>query len=452
MSHSSRDAVKTGTSLDRPPMASPTSPPRRILFLESGGGFGGSSVFLRDLLKHLDRREFEPYAGFYFRYDGPRIEELRTMGVPLLFVSKRRPPRESYFFLPSLLKTSRWKSVNALKSLVRLLLRLIVIELPLTWGLLRLLGEKQFSLVVLNNDVHYHVAGTIAANLKGIPCLCRKAGGIGEGKRLKKFLTPLVDLFISVSAATENDQRTNNPSTKRLITIHEGVDLARFDSSLDPSVARTDLGLTHGVKVVGFVSRLVAGKGHKELLQAAAIVVKSYPNVVFIIVGGEPSSSAQRLKAELQLLVESLHLRNHVIFSGWREDVPRLLAAFDVFVHCPTTWIEGLGIANLEAMAMGKPTIVTDNGGLPDVTVDHLTGFVVPRGDVARLAEALVRLLGDQPLARQMGRNARQRIETEFDISKNVKKMERLFEEYALRPLETKRGAGDESASVSTYL
>jgi len=286
---------------------------------------------------------------------------------------------------------------------------------------------------VLNNDVHGHLVGALAARISRIPCICRKAGGIGEGRRLKRFLTPMVDLFISISAATETDQRENNPSTKRLVTIYDGVDLRRFDPSVDPSPVHAELGVPRGRKVVGLVSRLVPGKGHKELLEAAAVVVKRYPNVVFLIVGGTPYATSEQLREELQAVVQSLQLRDYVIFTGWREDVPRILSAVDIFVHCPTTCIEGLGIANLEAMAMGKPTVVSNNGGLPDAVVDGVTGFVVPPGDIEKLSAAILRLLEDDELARRLGRNARQRIENEFDIEKNTRKLEVFFEEYALR-------------------
>ena len=80
--------------------------------------------------------------------------------------------------------------------------------------------------------------------------------------------------------------------------------------------------------------------------------------------------------------------------------MPSVLAAFDIFVHCPTTFIEGLCIANVEAMASGKPTIVSENGGLPDAVVEGVTGFIVPPGDIDALAQAILRLLRDPELAR----------------------------------------------------
>ena len=70
---------------------------------------------------------------------------------------------------------------------------------------------------------------------------------------------------------------------------------------------------------------------------------------------------------------------NCFILAGWRADIPEIPSVADLFVHCPTTWIEGLGIAHLEAMAMGTPTVVSENGGLTDSALDGVTGFVIPQ-------------------------------------------------------------------------
>jgi len=82
---------------------------------------------------------------------------------------------------------------------------------------------------------------------------------------------------------------------------------------------------------------------------------------------------------------------------------------------------------------MGKPTVVSENGGLPDAAVDGVTGFIVPAGDIEKLSTAILRLLVAPDLAVSLGRNARQRVEELFDAKRNTRKLELLFEEYALR-------------------
>jgi glycosyltransferase involved in cell wall biosynthesis len=123
-------------------------------------------------------------------------------------------------------------------------------------------------MVVLNQDVHFHVPGVLAAKWAGVPCICRKAGGIGEARRLKRLLNRWVDLFVSISKATEADQR-DTPGTKRLINIHEGVDLTRFGSLPLKQAMRKQLGLPDGKKVVACISRIEKGKGQIEFIKMA---------------------------------------------------------------------------------------------------------------------------------------------------------------------------------------
>jgi glycosyltransferase involved in cell wall biosynthesis len=281
--------------------------------------------------------------------------------------------------------------------------------------------------MLLNNDVHYHVPAVLAAKASGIPCVCRKAGGIGEGRRIKRFLTPLVDLFISISKATERDQIENNPGTRKVTTVFGGVDLGRFTGRVRAGL-RAELGVPPGAKVVASIARVLPGRGQQELLRAAAQVLRSYDNVAFLFVGDE-SPNAGAYMSFLRAEAERMGIAGQAIFPGWRTDVPEILALVDILVQCPSTVTEGLGVVVLEAMAAGKPVVASDNGGLPDAVFHGRTGFVVPRGDSDALAQALLKLLQDEALARRMGIAGRQRAETEFNISHNVRKFEKLLED-----------------------
>jgi glycosyltransferase involved in cell wall biosynthesis len=395
----------------------------KILFIDSGKGYGGSSKFLYYLLCHLDRKRFEPLIAFYFYNDGPDTERIRDLGIPVFFLNNKREPSE-YVPISWLLGKSEAKLLHEIKVILRFSLRMVIIELPIIWRLVRLIKREAIALIILNNDVHYHLAGTLGARITGIPCICRKTGGIGEGRRIKKLLVPYVDLFIAISKATAEDQRRNNPSTKRLVTIYEGIDLKAYTPLMHNPNIKKHLGIPLDKKIVCNISRFNKGKGQMELIEAAALILKKYRDVIFLMVGdGE-------LIRDLQERVKRLNLTDYVFFTGWRNDILKILSVVDIFVHCPTTWIEGLGIANLEAMAMAKPTVVSNNGGLPDAVIDSVTGFVVPSGDIYRLSETILKLLEDEELAFRFGRNARKRVEEEFDMEKNVRKLEALFEEY----------------------
>lgn len=402
----------------------------KILFVEAGEGKGGSSIFLYYLLKYLDREKFDPFVVFNFYNTGPDTMKIQSLGVPVFFLNTRKTSND-YLALSILSGNSQSIVIHKIMVLFRFLIKPFLIEIPQIFRMVRLVKKKSIVLVVLNNDVHYNLPGVVSARLTGVPCICRKAGGIGEGKLLKQFLTPWVDLFIAISKATASDQLKNNPSTRKLVMLQEGVDLKAFDITSKNLQISCEFGLSPQNKVVGQIARFEKGKGQKELIEAAALVKEKYQNVIFLIVGDDPNPEKELIN-QLRKRVADLGLEKSVIFTGWRNDIQEILSVIDIFVHCPTTWIEGLGIGNLEAMAMGKPTVVSNNGGLRDAVIDGVTGIVVPAGDQKKMAEAILTLLTNEDLAARFGKNARSRAEQEFDVEKNTKVLESYFEEYAL--------------------
>jgi glycosyltransferase involved in cell wall biosynthesis len=284
---------------------------------------------------------------------------------------------------------------------------------------------------VLNSDLHSQYCGAVAARLENLPILCRKSGGIGEGLRIKKFVTPLVDIFVPISMATEKDQLAN-PATKRSVLLYEGVDIPRYRGRRHNPALRSSLKIPENKKIVTSVARLEAGKGQLELIEAAARVVEQYPGVVFLIVGEETPPNGPNTSS-LRISVQRLGLTDHVVFAGGRGDVPDILGITDVFAHCPTTWIEGLGICHLEAMASGIPSVISRNGGLPEAAIDRVTAIVVEPADIDAMARAILHFLVNPDVAERFGRAARARAQERFDIAANNAVLENLLQELASR-------------------
>src|ERR1700674_1752536 len=428
-----------------PEAESPPSRPVRILLLESGTGPGGSVNFIRDFVLHIDHSRAHVIAGLYFPNPSKTLEELRTRGFPVVFFQSTRPTAPNTSTVVSGLLDTSLKSLRKLRTAARILSRLIRVQLPLTWKVWRFINRESIDVVVLNQDVHFHVPGVLAAKLAGRPCICRKAGGIGEARRLKRVLNPCVDLFVRISRATETDQR-NTSGTRKLVNIYEGLDLQRFASLPAKEAMRESLGIPGRKKVVAAITRVEVGKGLPEFIRMAAVVIGRYPDVVFLIVGDEGPDGGT-LTRELRDLVHSFDLEGHVIFTGWRDDIPAIMKCVDVFVHCPTTSIEGLGRTCLESMAVGIPAVVSENGGMPDAVINGVTGFVVPPGDVADMAESVLALLENESRCREFGERARTRVEQVFDAAQNSRKLQELIVESA-RPVKVLELRGECSSVV----
>jgi hypothetical protein len=159
----------------------------------------------------------------YYAAGGAMVEKIRALGVPLYFASTASPGH-----FPAWLRTlpGPWplrKCVSLCRTAYRFLLR----DVFLIRAVRKYLRERRVALVVLNSDLHFQYWGAIAARLEKLPFLCRKSGGIQEGLRRKKLLTPFVDVFVPVSKVAEKDQLANS-STKRSVLVYEGVDMSLY--------------------------------------------------------------------------------------------------------------------------------------------------------------------------------------------------------------------------------
>ena len=202
-------------------------------------------------------------------------------------------------------------------------------------------------------------------------------------------------------------------------TLYHGLDPAAGVPP-SPDGVREELGIGPTAPLVGTVANFRAEKAHGDLLRAAALVRRSVPDVRFLLVGQGP------LEGQVRREAERLGLGDTVIFAGFREDVPRLAAALDVFAL--SSRHEGLSIALMEAMALGRPPVVTSVGGLPELVTHDRHGLLVPPGDPAALAAGIVTVLQDPALAERLGSAARRRA-ADFDIRAAIGRMEDVYGE-----------------------
>ena len=174
---------------------------------------------------------------------------------------------------------------------------------------------------------------------------------------------------------------------EKIRIIDNGIDLTRFDDTGSPTAIREEFGIKKGVRVIGTVGNLGAEKGHVYLLQAAKGIVSNDESVKFIFVGEGP------LRVSLENEASKLGIRDNVIFTGFRTDIPNLLSGMDIFV-LPSV-IEGLPMVLLEAMAAEKAVVATRVGAISKVVNDG-NGILVEPRDVAGLEKAIIRLLASE--------------------------------------------------------
>lgn len=228
-----------------------------------------------------------------------------------------------------------------------------------------------------------------------------------------------VSMFIAASDAIADLLRSDGISAARIVTIHEGIDVDRI-ANIEPVSVHAEFWLPTHAPVVGNIGALVAHKGQRHLIEAAALVVREVPDARFVILGeGE-------LREALEHQVKHLHLERHVFLPGFRADVLALLKGFDVFVMSSET--EGLGTSILDAMACGKAVVGTRAGGIPEVVDDGVTGIVVPTHDPKAMAGAIVRLLGDAGERERMGQAGLAHVRERFTVDRMVAETRAVYE------------------------
>jgi glycosyltransferase involved in cell wall biosynthesis len=323
----------------------------------------------------------------------------------------------------------------------------------------RILRAERFDLV------HTHtpkagIMGRLAARMVGVPVVVNTVHGL--------YATPedplarrLAVLSLERLAARYSDlelyqseedlrwaRRIGLVPPSRSALLGNGTDLSRFGpSAVSPerlAELRRELGIPDGSVVVGTIGRMVAEKGYRELFAAARRVRAELPGVRFLAAGGyEPAKADAIPEAEVAAA------REDVVFAGWRQDVPDLLALMEVFVL--PSWREGLPRSAIEAAAMGKPLVLTDIRGCREVVREGIDGLLVPPRNSVRLAEAIGRLARDAALRERLGAAARTRAVDRFDERKVLDAIVRHYRELLERRLPL-RGAsgGGRAGSAST--
>jgi glycosyltransferase involved in cell wall biosynthesis len=270
-------------------------------------------------------------------------------------------------------------------------------------------------------------AARIAGNVP-VVLTKRLASSVDKKDPIHRWLHARTARVLAISSAIKQNllKRTTIPEG-RIVTVPNGVDLSRFPpGSHDRGEARRALGVPEGAPAAGLVGRISRGKGHMEFVRAAALVLREIPDAVFPIVGSV-SEGEEEYARRVHALARELRIEESLLFAGFREDVPRVLAALDLLVVPSRS--EAFGNVVLEGMAASLPVAASGEAGIRDIVADGETGVLFPPDDPDTLAAAMVRLLRDPDARRAMGRKGRERVENLFDRRKRTDLIERLYRE-----------------------
>jgi glycosyltransferase involved in cell wall biosynthesis len=401
--HGTRAALTPAT--ERVEQARPW--PLRVLFVQDhlGQTLGlvhGVTRYLVSTLPAFDRTAVEPFVCV--------LTPRHPIGAPML---------EAEGVEPIFLARGKWNPRAAL-------------------DLIRLVREHEIDVV--------HVSGLKAAMLGRIAALATRRPTVVHihdarpmppwVRLIQRRLAAHTDMAIAVSQAMRRTAIEDyDMPPERIRVLYNGVLSEAYGRVAADAGARIrqELGLAPDACVIGIVGRVEPGKGVRLLLRAMPAVLAACPAAALLVVGDGPTrEESERLAAELGIGAA-------VRFTGYRGDVPELLAAMDVMA-APSTAEQGLGYAVLEAMSAGVPVVASRCGGPAECVVHGESGLLVPMADAAALAEALIRVLSDARLREKLREAARARSAL-FSVARHVVDLQAIYLDIVAAPVRRGRAA-----------
>ena len=291
--------------------------------------------------------------------------------------------------------------------------------------------EKQIDIVHTHSS-KAGIVGRLAARIAGVKIIIHTVHGWSFNDYqpfwtrllyigLERWIGGFTNRLIVVSRYDQEKGLSNAiVSENRYSLIRYGIDYAEFSGKQGTEKTRQELGIGADDLVVGMIACFKPQKSPGDFVRLAGLINQSLPQVKFVLVGDGA------LRESIEDLISQYNLPNNMFLLGWREDIPEILSAIDVFAL--TSLWEGLPISVLEAFASHKPVVATDTGGVREVVFENKTGFLVPPGDIKAMAEKVKILLNDKSLRLKMGDNAHSSLGVSYRLDYTVNSTKELYE------------------------
>jgi glycosyltransferase involved in cell wall biosynthesis len=368
----------------------------RVCHLVSGDLWAGAEVQMFTLLKALSNEQSLDLSAIVLN-PGELAERLKEIGIDVVALDESK---DNFFQLRrKIIKILRYRKTDIIHS-------------------------------------HRYKENVLAGSIKkkcGVGYLIQNVHGISErfkGFALFKariysainriFTRRYFDKIIAVSDDIKQLLREIYPQS-HLITIHNAVDPIVIISSKTAEDIRREFNIDFKAPIIGVTGRMAPVKAYDLFLRAANIILDNLPAARFMLVGDGP------YRPSLQELSVQLKIADRVIFTGFRTDIFDIINTFDIFVI--SSHHEGVPMALLEAMSLKKPIVSTAVGGINEVIEDGVSGLLVEPNSAVDLAGACLKILNDPVLKSTMEDGAYARIEKEFNIEVQAKKVLALYRE-----------------------
>jgi len=363
----------------------------KIFYLIETTGPGGAETVLLQLASNLSY-PFEPLVGITGK--GWVANQLKKKGIPFV-----------------ILNTGGSYDLKLLRSIINIVRKYNV----------HIIHAHLFSI-----GFYAALAGSllkipVIVTLHGVVDVDSSPNNIDFKAKFKIFiLNKLAKKIVVVSYFLKSYYEKLGFKKHKLQVIYNGINLNKFYPKPDKSY-KYKLGFSNNDILIGAIGNIRKSKGYHYYIQAAALIVKHIPQAKFLLVG----EGEDKIEKELHQLVKKLNLNNNFFFLGYRNDIPQILSALDVFVLPSVS--EGFSISTIEAMAMKVPVIATKSGGPEEIIENGKSGILIAPGSVRFLAKAIFFVLKNPNQIANFINYAYQTVEMRFSLKHQLYSYENLY-------------------------
>jgi glycosyltransferase involved in cell wall biosynthesis len=364
---------------------------RHILFLQSSSEQYGSGKIILQVLKLYRSEGLTPVV--VLTGPGPLVEELKAIGF-IVRIQNLGILRRKYVNPAGLLNRFS-KNLKAYRFLDQL--------------------HSEFKFELVYSNTLAVILGAYWAKKNRLPHIWHIHEILPGPALLVKLLSKMIDSStprpIAVSEAVVNHWKAKLKLAKPEV-IHNGIPYDEFLKTYP--AAKSQLGLPVDKLIITMIGRINPGKGQLFFLEMASRISRTFPQCHFVLVG-DPFPGYECIQEEIRFAIIEKGLSEKVIDLGFRTDVPKILAASDIFV-LPSILPDSFPTVILEAMASGKPIVATRSGGASEMILEGETGFLIPIGDVEKGIEKFSKLIENEAMRLEMGKAGRSRVLKDYSF------------------------------------
>lgn len=385
-----------------------------VYFSHSSQLTGGSNT-LYQLIQGLDKDKFYPIL-LSQKHDA-LTKKLEECGIETKIIEF---PHILDVYNKSILQYSLVKKIQSLIAIIKYNIQIA-----------SLVRKEKIDLIWTNN-LRALLTASITAKLLGIPIIWNV--WLGEKSEGYFKLLNSIGLALSNRVVTEYKNQKHDLFSGGQIRKYNDKFRTVYTSlpdkfkDFDSYDSRKKFGLSNKEFVIGTVASIIPRKGHIYILEAVREIKKHSKNIKYLIAGDIPSNHYKDHYERLKKSVKENELEENVHFLGFRDDIPEVLSCLDLLVL--TSSNEGVPVAIKEAMAMAKPVVATSVGGISEAIVNGETGILIPPADVNALTSAIKFIMENPEKAREMGLNAKKRVEELFSSESYIKNYEAVLSEF----------------------